>query len=51
VVEACVEDRSFLTGRLPVHHGEMLSSDHSDDLDLRWTLISQKLEPAGYGTI
>mmetsp|Transcript_28160 Transcript_28160/g.73812 ORF Transcript_28160/g.73812 Transcript_28160/m.73812 type:complete len:554 (-) Transcript_28160:174-1835(-) len=39
--------RSFLTGRLPVHHGEMLS-DITDDIDLRWSIISQKLQPAGY---
>ena len=35
--------RSFLTGRLPIHHGEMLSGDETDDMDLRWNLISQKL--------
>lgn len=40
--------RSFLTGRLPIHHGEMLSGDTSDDMDLRWNLISQKLKLANY---
>jgi arylsulfatase A-like enzyme len=38
--------RSFLTGRLPIHHGEMLSGDETDDIDLRWNLISQKLAAA-----
>ena len=27
--------RSFLTGRLPIHHGEQLSGDTTDDIDLR----------------
>ena len=40
--------RSFLSGRLPLHHGEALSQYTSDDLDLRWELISQKLAKAGY---
>ena len=40
--------RSFLTGRLPVHHGEMLSDYNSDDVDLRWSLLSQKLEAQSY---
>ena len=41
--------RSFLTGRLPVHHGEMLSDYHTDDIDLRWTTIAEKLKKgAGY---
>eukprot|EP01065_Artemidia_motanka_P032219 TRINITY_DN39251_c0_g1_i1.p1 TRINITY_DN39251_c0_g1~~TRINITY_DN39251_c0_g1_i1.p1 ORF type:complete len:629 (+),score=222.81 TRINITY_DN39251_c0_g1_i1:76-1962(+) len=40
--------RSFLTGRLPIHHGEMLSPPTGDDMDLRWNLISQKLATAGY---
>jgi arylsulfatase I/J len=40
--------RSFLSGRLPLHHGEQLSAYTSDNLDLRWNLISQKLESAGY---
>lgn len=40
--------RSFLTGRLPVHHGEMLSAYTGDDIDLRWKIISQKLKPKGY---
>ena len=38
--------RSFLSGRLPLHHGRQLSEFTSDDLDLRWNLISQKLEGA-----
>ena len=42
--------RSLLSGRLPVHHGEMLSGI-SDDLDLRWSLLSQKLAPAGYRSV
>ena len=40
--------RSFLTGRLPLHHGEELSSVASDDIDLRWQTIGQKLEGVGY---
>ena len=40
--------RSFLTGRLPIHHGEQLSSDGGDDIDLRMTWISEKLQSAGY---
>eukprot|EP01049_Picozoa_sp_SAG25_P012905 SAG25_NODE_1861_length_2244_cov_1.411189_3_plen_279_part_00 len=40
--------RSYLTGRLPIHHGEQLSTDTSDDIDLRMTWISAKLESAGY---
>jgi arylsulfatase A-like enzyme len=42
--------RSFLTGRLPVHHGEQLSSNAGDDIDLRMTWVSQKLQNAGYVT-
>lgn len=40
--------RSFLSGRLPIHHGEQLSGDDSDDIDLRSTWISSKLASAGY---
>ena len=40
--------RSFLTGRLPLHHGEELSSIASDDIDLRWRTIGQKLQSVGY---
>ena len=40
--------RSFLTGRLPIHHGEQLSGDTTDDIDLRQTWLSQKLQAAGY---
>ena len=40
--------RSFLSGRLPVHHHEQLSDDATDDLDLRYTWISGKLKQAGY---
>jgi arylsulfatase A-like enzyme len=40
--------RSFLTGRLPIHHGEDLSDTDTDFMDLRWTLISGKLQQAGY---
>lgn len=41
--------RSFLSGRLPIHAGgEMLSAPHADHIDLRWSIISQKLAPAGY---
>ncbi len=40
--------RSFLTGRLPVHHGEQLSGDNTDDIDLRMTWISEKLASVGY---
>jgi arylsulfatase A-like enzyme len=43
--------RSFLTGRLPLHHSEFLSSvSTGDDIDLRWTTIAEKLKPAGYQT-
>jgi hypothetical protein len=42
--------RSFLTGRLPIHHGEQLSGDATDDIDLRMTWIGQKLQTAGYTT-
>jgi len=40
--------RSLLTGRTPLHHGELLSDVAGDDIDLRWTTIGQKLEAAGY---
>ena len=40
--------RAFLTGRLPLHQGEMLSEDATDDIDLRWDIITQRLQPAGY---
>ena len=39
--------RSFLTGRLPIHHSEKLSGI-SDDIDLRWNTIAKKLNTAGY---
>ena len=43
--------RSFLTGRLPLHHSEFLSpTSTGDDIDLRWTTIAQKLKGAGYAT-
>ena len=42
--------RSFLTGRLPVHHGEQLSSNSADDIDLRMNWISEKLAKANYTT-
>eukprot|EP01064_Diplonema_japonicum_P021135 TRINITY_DN30690_c0_g1_i1.p1 TRINITY_DN30690_c0_g1~~TRINITY_DN30690_c0_g1_i1.p1 ORF type:complete len:552 (+),score=70.92 TRINITY_DN30690_c0_g1_i1:59-1657(+) len=42
--------RSFLSGRLPLHHGEQLSGVATDDIDLRMTLISEKLKSAGYTT-
>lgn len=40
--------RTFLTGRLPKHHGEYLSQTDTDDIDLRWTWISEKLAAEGY---
>ena len=40
--------RSFLTGRLPIHHGEQLSGDTTDDIDLRYTWVSGKLAKASY---
>ena len=41
--------RTFLTGRLPLHHSEFLSdSSTGDDIDLRWTTIAQKMKQAGY---
>jgi len=42
--------RSFLTGRLPIHHGEQLSANNGDDIDLRMTWVSQKLKQQGYRT-
>ena len=42
--------RSLLTGRLPLHHSEYLSSVTSDDIDLRWRTIGQKLQGVGYST-
>ena len=42
--------RSFISGRLPIHHGEELSSVASDEVDLRWSLISDKLKSQGYAT-
>ena len=40
--------RSLLTGRTPLHHTELLSSIDSDDIDLRWTTLGQKLTSVGY---
>eukprot|EP00051_Salpingoeca_urceolata_P006710 m.88792 g.88792 ORF g.88792 m.88792 type:complete len:538 (-) comp14955_c0_seq2:2873-4486(-) len=40
--------RSFISGRLPIHHGEQLSPVDGDDIDLRMTWISEKLASAGY---
>ena len=40
--------RSFLTGRLPLHHGEQLSSSDADDIDLRMSWVSDKLHSVGY---
>jgi hypothetical protein len=40
--------RSFLTGRNPNHHGEFLSQETSDDIDLRWRWISEILQDEGY---
>eukprot|EP00946_MAST-07B_sp_MAST-7B-sp1_P001495 g1495.t1 len=40
--------RSFLTGRLPIHHGEQLSGNAGDDIDLRMDWISDKLVRVGY---
>lgn len=42
--------RSFLSGRLPIHHGEQLSANSGDDIDLRMTWISAKLKGRGYQT-
>ena len=42
--------RSFLSGRLPIHHGEQLSGDATDDIDLRQELLPAKLQRAGYTT-
>jgi arylsulfatase A-like enzyme len=41
--------RSFLTSRLPIHHSEKLSGI-TDDIDLRWTTIGQKLNSVGYAS-
>ena len=40
--------RSFLTGRLPIHHGEFLSGENSDDIDLRWSWLTDKLKQRNY---
>lgn len=40
--------RSFISGRLPIHHGEQLSGVSTDDIDMRWTWISEKLAGQGY---
>lgn len=40
--------RSFVSGRLPVHHHEQLGGVASDDLDLRYTWFPKKLTTAGY---
>ena len=40
--------RSLLTGRIPLHHSELLSGITTDDIDLRWTTLGQKLEGVGY---
>lgn len=41
--------RTFLTGRLPLHHSEFLSSTQmGDDIDLRWTTIAEKVKAQGY---
>ena len=42
--------RSFISGRLPIHHGEELSPTIADNVDLRWALVSDKLKHAGYAT-
>ena len=42
--------RSFLTGRLPVHHHEQLSGVATDDVDLRYATVGAKLKQAGYAT-
>ena len=42
--------RSFLTGRLPIHHGEQLSGDATDDIDLRMAWLPHKLQQRGYTT-
>lgn len=40
--------RTLMSGRFPIHHGEQLSGIATDDLDLRWSWISDKLKQAGY---
>jgi len=42
--------RSFLSGRLPIHHGEQLSGDTTDDIDVRMEWVSSKLKKQGYST-
>jgi len=45
--------RSFITGRLPLHHSEYLSDTggpKGDDIDLRWDTIGFKMKRAGYNT-
>ena len=42
--------RTFLSGRLPIHHGEQLSKVDTDDMDMRWTWLPQKLQAVGYRT-
>lgn len=40
--------RSFVSGRLPIHHHEQLGGTASDDLDLRYTWFPKKLAAVGY---
>ena len=40
--------RSFLTGRLPIHTSEELSGEFDDHMDIRWSLISEKLKKRDY---
>ena len=35
-------------GRLPIHHTEQLSGSDTDEIDLRWEILSQKLAHANY---
>jgi arylsulfatase A-like enzyme len=43
--------RTLLTGRLPLHHSELLSGIATDDIDLRWRTIAHKLRSVGYTTV
>jgi arylsulfatase A-like enzyme len=37
-----------MSGRTPIHHGEQLSGIATDDIDLRMTLLPNKVKQAGY---
>ena len=44
---ASLASPSDISGRVPLHHSEKLSGI-TDDIDLRWTTIGEKLNQVGY---